>query len=155
MRRRSYEISRIFARWTAELLALCCVGLLASCTTHTSERLDSDGSFGKLVFPPSEQATRPEGSFPSRDFVARAEPGMRKAHLLRWFGPPHFSEGLIDVREWDYIFHFHSGGGITTCRYKVIFDASYVARSFHWQPKDCGDWLMAKMPSQTRGQAAP
>jgi len=55
------------------------------------------------------------------------EPGVRKSHLLQWFGPPHFSEGIAGVREWDYIFHFYSGGGITTCRYKVIFDSAYVA----------------------------
>jgi len=133
-------------------LALCGVGMLAGCATHVSEQVRSDGSVGKAVFPPIGKATRPAGSFPDRNFLA---PGLRKSHLLQWFGPPHFSEGLAGVREWDYIFHFHSGGGITTCRYKVVFDSTYVARSFYWQPTACGDWLMDKVPAQAQGRAAP
>ncbi|TPG20228.1 outer membrane protein assembly factor BamE [Variovorax ginsengisoli] len=150
MGRQGHETGQRLCARVAELLAFCCVGALAGCVTHRSD------DFGERpVFPSAQNATRPEGSFPNRDFLAQVEPGLRKSHLLQWFGPPHFGEGLLGVREWDYIFHFHSGGGITTCRYKVVFDRAYVAQSFHWQPKVCGDWLTVKVPAQARGQAAP
>ena len=53
---------------------------------------------------------------------------------------------MFGVREWDYLFHFHTPGveadpanksgvdGITTCQYKVVFDKHKFARSFYWNP---------------------
>jgi OOP family OmpA-OmpF porin len=144
-----------FCIGAAKWLTLWCVAVSAGCVHDVSRSANSGGLAARPVFPTAEKATRPAGSFTSRDDLTQVEPGLRKAQLLQWFGPPHFNEGLVGVREWDYIFHFHSGGGITTCRYKVIFDRTYVVQSFHWQPKECGDWLTVKVPAQARGQAAP
>lgn len=58
---------------------------------------------------------------------------------------------MYGVREWDYLFHFHTPGvgidpentsgveGVTTCQYKVIFDKDKFARSFYWSrlPERC------------------
>lgn len=115
--------------------------LLTGCAAPLSEGLTDEGEVRRVVFPPLSDATRPEGVFPDRAVLHEVEPGVRKSQLLHWFGPPHFNEGVVGVREWDYIFHFYSGGGITTCRYKVIFDSAYVARRFHWRPDECGQWL--------------
>ena len=123
------------------MAALFAMAMLPGCATRLSEGLTDDGEVRQVVFPALSSATRPEGIFPDRAVLREVEPGVRKSHLLHWFGPPHFSEGIAGVREWDYIFHFYSGGGITTCRYKVIFDAAYVARRFHWRPDECGQWL--------------
>jgi outer membrane protein assembly factor BamE (lipoprotein component of BamABCDE complex) len=132
-------------------VALWAMAMLSGCSVPLSEGLTDSGEVRALVFPPLSSATRPEGIFPDRTVLYQIEPGVRKPHLLQWFGPPHFSEGIAGVREWDYIFHFYSGGGITTCRYKVIFDTAYVARRFHWRPDECGQWLS---PSLTRTDTA-
>lgn len=130
-----------FDRLPAAAAAWVAMSVLLGCATHVSEGLTDDGEVRRVVFAPLSSATRPEGLFPNREVLYEVEPGVRKSHLLHWFGPPHFSEGIAGVREWDYIFHFYSGGGVTTCRYKVIFDTAYVARRFHWRPDECGQWL--------------
>jgi len=140
-----------FGRLQSAVVALFAMAMLSGCTAPLSRGLTDSGEVREVIFPPLSSATRPEGIFPDRTVLREIEPGVRKAHLLQWFGPPHFSEGIAGVREWDYIFHFYSGGGITTCRYKVIFDSAYVARRFHWRPDECGQWLS---PSLTRQQPA-
>lgn len=140
-----------FGRLPAAVAAFFAIAVLSGCSAPLSEGLTDSGEVRQVVFPPMSSATRPEGIFPDRTVLYEIEPGVRKSHLLQWFGPPHFSEGIVGVREWDYIFHFYSGGGITTCRYKVIFDSAYVARRFHWRPGECGQWLS---PSLTRQKPA-
>ena len=140
-----------FGRLQSAVVALFAMAMLSGCAAPLSQGLTDSGEVREVIFPPLSSATRPEGIFPDRTVLREIEPGVRKAHLLQWFGPPHFSEGIAGVREWDYIFHFYSGGGITTCRYKVIFDSAYVARRFHWRPDECGQWLS---PSLTRQQPA-
>lgn len=140
-----------FGRLGAAVMALWAMAMLSGCSVPLSEGLTDSGDVRQVVFPPLSSATRPEGIFPDRTVLYQIEPGVRKPHLLQWFGPPHFSEGIAGVREWDYIFHFYSGGGITTCRYKVIFDTAYVARRFHWRPDECGQWLS---PALTRTDTA-
>jgi len=141
----------MFFRWgrlDAATVALWAMALLSGCAVPLSEGLTDSGDVRQVVFPPLSSATRPEGIFPSRTVLHEIEPGVRKPHLLQWFGPPHFSEGIAGVREWDYLFNFYSGGGITTCRYKVIFDTAYVARRFHWRPDACGQWLSPSLARQ-------
>lgn len=138
----SQELS--FVRVAAALALTVLVG----CASSVSEGLSDDGEVRRVVFPPITAATLPAGTFPDRVVLSQVEPGVRKSHLLQWFGPPHFGEGIAGVREWDYIFHFYSGGGITTCRYKVIFDKELVARRFHWRPDECGQWLSPALTTQ-------
>ncbi len=45
------------------------------------------------------------------------------------------------AREWDYLFHFRTAQGVTTCQYKVVFDRDYTGRSFHWSPAACAALL--------------
>lgn len=127
--------------------------MLAGCALPFSR---SPGSAPPLA-PAGARTVRGEGSFPDRALVAQAEPGVRAADLLRWFGPPDAGDerSAAGAGEWMYLFHFRSGGGVTTCRYKVAFDSARVARSIHWQPSACGDWLAVKAPVQAQGKAAP
>jgi OOP family OmpA-OmpF porin len=140
-----------YGRLQGAVVALFAMAMLSGCAAPLSQGLTDSGEVREVIFPRLSSATRPEGIFPDRTVLREIEPGVRKAHLLQWFGPPHFSEGIAGVREWDYVFHFYSGGGITTCRYKVIFDSAYVARRFHWRPDECGQWLS---PSLKRQQPA-
>ncbi|MGN7086468.1 outer membrane protein assembly factor BamE, partial [Neisseria sp. P0001.S005] len=73
-------------------------------------------------------------------------PGLTKDDIYKILGRPHYDEGMVGVREWDYLFHFYTPGvgvdpentsgveGITTCQYKVIYDKDKFARSFFWNP---------------------
>lgn len=137
-------------------LLLWGAGLLAGCGSPAGLP-HSDPGAATWVFPVAAPAARPGGRFPDRALVAQVAPGLRDVDLLQWFGVPDEGYGQEERRagEWDYIFHFHSGGGVTTCRCKVVFDSERIARSFHWQPAACGDWLSVKTPVQAQGKAAP
>lgn len=125
---------------------LCTLAVLQGCTSYISKGLADDGKTAtELVFPPIRDARQSEGSFPNKDNLRAVGAGMSKDQLYELLGPPHFNEGLVAVREWDYIFHFRSGGGVLTCRYKVLFDRDYRARSFRWDPLACAG-LIAERP---------
>ncbi|RZL64123.1 MAG: outer membrane protein assembly factor BamE [Variovorax sp.] len=125
-------------------LTLCAIALLAlqGCTSYVSKGIADDGkTAAELVFQPLTDAWQPEGIFPNKDNLRAVRPGMSKDQLYDLIGRPHFNEGLVAVREWDYSFHFRTGGGAVSCRYKVLFDRDYRAQSFHWEPSACASFI--------------
>ncbi|RYF77773.1 MAG: outer membrane protein assembly factor BamE [Comamonadaceae bacterium] len=140
------------------LAAGCAAALLAGCGTSVVSRgLNAEGVASEVVFPDiAGRATLPEGTFVNLDNLRAVGAGLSKAQLYDLLGTPHFQEGLFGVREWDYVFNFRSGGGVTTCQYKVLFDKDYLARSFHWKPDTCAAVLAANpTPAPVVAAAAP
>jgi OOP family OmpA-OmpF porin len=118
-------------------LALTGMMLLAGCS-HSVSNVDSNGTTAKPVFPDASSAVRTEGSFVNLDNLKQVRQGDTKAQLYELLGTPHFSEGVIRVKEWDYIFHFTKAGkSVLTCQYKVLFDSSMKAQSFYFLPENC------------------
>jgi outer membrane protein OmpA-like peptidoglycan-associated protein len=137
--------------------AAAVLALAAGCTSTVSRGIGDDGRATEVVFPDVRRdATQPEGIFPNLDNLRAVGAGLTKDQLYDLLGRPHFREGLVGVREWDYVFNFRSGGGVTTCQYKVIFDKDYLARSFHWQPAGCAAMIAsaAAVPPAPAGPAA-
>ncbi|HBE9181142.1 TPA: OmpA family protein [Serratia fonticola] len=111
--------------------------LLAGCS-HSVSNVDSNGTTEKPVFPEASSAVRAEGSFVNLDNLKQVRKGNTKAQLYELIGTPHFSEGVIKVKEWDYIFHFTKADkSILTCQYKVLFDSKMLAQSFYFLPENC------------------
>lgn len=130
--------------------------LAAGCTSTVSRGIGDDGRAAEVVFPDIERdATQPEGTFPNLDNLRAVGAGLTKDQLYDLLGRPHFREGLFAVREWDYVFNFRSGGGVTTCQYKVIFDKDYRARSFHWKPAACAAMIAPAATGTAPQVAAP
>ena len=127
-------------------LAVAAVSLLAACATKSN--ITPEGTTDNPVFPDPYSLTfnNDRGTFPTADELAQMRPGLTKDDIYKILGRPHYDEGMIGVREWDYLFHFYTPGvpvdpdntsgvdGITTCQYKVIFDKDKFARSFYWNP---------------------
>lgn len=125
------------------LLALALVGGCAN-----KSRINPDGTTDEPVFPKPYSLTfnKNRGTFPTADELEKMRPGLTKDDIYTLLGRPHYDEGMFGVREWDYLFHFHTPGvgmdpdntsgveDVTTCQYKVIFDKHKFARSFHWKP---------------------
>ncbi len=127
------------------LVATAAAGLLAACgTRHVSRDISPDGVAAEVVFPDPAHAFLAGGTFPDPDALRRIGPGVTKDQLYQALGRPHFREGLIGVREWDYLFQFRTADGVVTCQYKVIFDRDYRGQRFHWLPEHC---LEAVMPA--------
>ncbi|RYY98689.1 MAG: outer membrane protein assembly factor BamE [Comamonadaceae bacterium] len=128
----------------AAALALATLLALTGCGTSTvSKDISADGRAGEVIFPDIEKsAWLKEGTFPDPEDLRRIAPGMTKDQLYTLIGRPHFREGLVGVREWDYIFNFRQpGGGVMTCQWKAIYDTELRAQTFHWQPAACADQL--------------
>lgn len=137
-------------------LSLLAAAVLAACATKSDVK--SDGTTDEPVFPKPYSVTfnNDRGTFPTADELANVKAGMTKDELYKLLGRPHYDEGMFGVREWDYLFHFHTPGqgtnDVTTCQYKVLFDKDTYARSFYWNPVDPVDGVCpptAKKPEPT------
>jgi outer membrane protein OmpA-like peptidoglycan-associated protein len=115
---------------------------LSACgTRHVSRDISPQGVAGEVVFPDPAHIVLKGGTFPNLGDLRLVGPGMTKDQLYQLLGRPHFHEGYVGVREWDYLFHFRKDGKIITCQYKVVYDKDYIAQTFHWAPASCADLL--------------
>jgi outer membrane protein assembly factor BamE (lipoprotein component of BamABCDE complex) len=101
---------------------------------------------GDSDFPKAEVATRPKGVFPHLEALRAMRTGMDKGQVRELLNSPHFSEGLVGVREWNYIFHFRTGAGAAyvTCQYMVRFDQDMLVNGLFWKNPDCAMLVDAK-----------
>lgn len=100
-------------------------------------KVDSHGQAAALVWPDPGQAARAKGSYPDPHHLAMIKTGMNKEQLYDLLGRPHFHEGFLMVREWDYLFHLRTAAGDELCQYKVLFDRDGNVRSVHWRTPSC------------------
>jgi len=100
-------------------------------------KVSEQGSTDNPVWPAAKDVTFGTGSYPNVQNLRQVAPGMTKDQLYDLLGRPHFNEGLVGVREWDYLFHFRTPSGDRTCQYKILFDKDKLARSFYWSPASC------------------
>jgi outer membrane protein OmpA-like peptidoglycan-associated protein len=123
---------------------LLAAGVLAGCGS-LSRGITKDGTHAQqLVWPkPADTiALHRGGTFPNLDNLRQVQAGLNKNQVIALIGPPHFNEGFAGVREWNYVFNFRGAdGAVTQCEYTILFDDSKLARSFHWNPESCADFL--------------
>lgn len=123
-------------------VSLMLAAVLSACATKSDVK--SDGTTDNPVFPDVKRVSpsfdHNRGTFPTADELAQIKSGMTKDQFYKLLGRPHFNEGMFHVREWDYLFHFHTPGqgtdNVTTCQFKIIYDIKKYARSFHWKAVD-------------------
>ncbi|OOG50141.1 OmpA family protein [Rhodanobacter sp. C01] len=133
-------------KWREYILQtiLMCSVLLAACSTTQSKISSNSNDGGEASFPDPTRATMPEGIFVNIENLRNVAPGTTKAQLYNLLGIPHFSEGVIGVRKWNYIFDFRkSNGGHFSCQYQVEFDKHDRAKTFYWKPESCKSVLAA------------
>ncbi|MFA5491011.1 MAG: OmpA family protein [Candidimonas sp.] len=118
--------------------------LLAGCGSLS--KVSQEGTTDEPVFPDPDSTTFNTGAFPNLDDLRLVAPGVTKDQLYNLLGRPHFAEGLVGVREWDYLFHFRTPQGIQTCQFKILFDKDKLAQSFFWKPEGCAAFLNSGQP---------
>ncbi len=133
-----------FRKPAVAALALLSLAALAGCG-NVSRSVAKDGkSAGELVWPKIGDTTpmHREGSWPSLDSLRLVQAGQNKNQVAKLIGYPHFSEGVLGVREWNYVFHFRTADNPDlVCQYKVLFDEHKLAQSFYWSPASCAEVL--------------
>lgn len=127
-------------------VALVAALVLAGCGSLS--KVDDKGNTQEPVWPDTKDITFKNGSYPNLDDLRLVGPGMSKDQLYNLLGRPHFGEGLVGVREWDYWFHFRTPQGDLSCQYKVLFDSDKRAQNFLWKDPACAD-LLAGAPVKT------
>jgi outer membrane protein assembly factor BamE (lipoprotein component of BamABCDE complex) len=115
--------------------------VLALSACGSISQVNDQGATDHPVWPNPKDVTFNTGSYPNVQNLREIIPGMTKDQLYNLLGQPHFNEGLVGVREWDYLFHFRTASGERTCQYKVLFDANKLARNFYWNPESCAQVL--------------
>jgi outer membrane protein assembly factor BamE (lipoprotein component of BamABCDE complex) len=135
--------------------ALACIASMAACG-NLSRNIAADGSYaGQLVWPAPSTVIQLHkgGTFPEVSDLRLVRAGMNKQQIMQLLGPPHFSEGVLGVREWNYLFNFRMPGSDqpTQCQYKVLFDENKLARSFYWMPASCASVLDEAKPDVSAG----
>ena len=128
------------------LLTVGAAFVLSACgTRHVSRDISPQGVAGEVIFPDPAHIVLKGGTFPNLGDLRLVKAGMTKDQLYQLLGRPHFHEGYVGVREWDYLFHFRKGDEVITCQYKVVYDKDYIAQTFHWAPASCAE-LLAEAP---------
>jgi OOP family OmpA-OmpF porin len=128
------------------LAMLGALGSLSACG-NLSRGVAPDGHTADALVWPAPGDTTPMhkgGSFPNVSDVRRVKSGLNKQQLAALVGFPHFSEGVVGVREWNYLFNFRDANNkVSTCQFKVLFDQDKFAQSFYWQPESCAKYQQA------------
>lgn len=121
---------------TRTLLALGLAIGLAGCASSAST---PNAQEDETRFPDLDSTYLNTGDFIDPESVLRISQGQHKDQVRRLLGHPHFSEGIFNVREWDYAFNFYTGEGSAyiTCQYKLRFDDDNRVTSSHWRDPQC------------------
>lgn len=136
--------------WLKAGLSVAMLSALAACATKS--QVTREGTTEEPIFPDPSSVTftNEKGTFPTAQALAAVKNGVTEDQLYDLLGRPHFDEGMFFVREWDYLFHFHTPGqgtdNITTCQFKVIFDKDKLGRSFFWRAVDPVDAVCPPAP---------
>ncbi|WP_458069663.1 outer membrane protein assembly factor BamE domain-containing protein [Rhodanobacter sp. BL-MT-08] len=148
----------LFQRGRCTALSFVFTGMLtiAGCST-ASTHPGADRNAADVVFPDPAKSTRPEGAFVNLENLRKVQPGMTKDQLYDLLGTPHFNEGVVGVKKWNYIFDFRKVGGaaddFSRCQYQVVFDKDHRAQAVYWKPEDCKSEL--DMPAQAVAANVP
>jgi len=114
---------------------------------QTRAQVAADGAF-----PPMSHATRRQGAFVPATNIALVAPGLKKSEVYTLLDVPHFHEGLIGVRTWNYILNFYTGHGdeFRQCQYQIRYDSHVRVASTSWKDADC-----AALYEQARDKPKP
>jgi outer membrane protein OmpA-like peptidoglycan-associated protein len=146
------ELDMRKATRSAAVFAAALIGatMLAGCGS-LSRGIAKDGSGARQLVWPRPADTNPlhrGGTYPDLDDLRQVQAGLTKNQIIALIGPPHFNEGFAGVHEWNYLLNLRGkDDAVTQCEYKILFDEHMLARSFHWQPASCADFL--KPPAST------
>ena len=139
---------------TSLALAAATVALLAGCAGpgpsypvtpegHARAASETPAAPAEQDFPAVDSAKWQQGTFASIEALRAMRTGMGKDQVRNLLSWPHFSEGMFDVREWNYIFHFRTGAGpdYITCQYMVRFNQDVLTTGGYWKGRGCADMV--------------
>lgn len=90
-------------------------------------------------FPDPDDAYMREGTLESSQAIKTLQPGMTKDQVRDLLGNPHFSEGLFNVRTWNYLFDLGADGEHEPmmCQFQLAFDEKMRVAETRWRTARC------------------
>ncbi|MDR5860681.1 outer membrane protein assembly factor BamE [Halomonas eurihalina] len=94
---------------------------------------------GEDGFPDPDDAYMREGTLESSQAIKTLQPGMTKDQVRDLLGNPHFSEGLFNVRTWNYLFDLGADGEHEPmmCQFQLAFDEKMRVAETRWRTARC------------------
>ncbi|MBB3143061.1 outer membrane protein assembly factor BamE [Halomonas organivorans] len=94
---------------------------------------------GNGGFPDPDDAFARGGMLESSRAIRTIQTGMTKDQVRGLLGNPHFSEGLFNVRTWNYLFDLDAEDGHTRqmCQFQLVFDAEMRVEDTRWRTAKC------------------
>lgn len=107
---------------------LIVAGTLSACGNVSHKVASDDNGAEQIVWPAPDHVTSMHkgGTFPNMSDLRVIKNGMSKQQIMQLIGPPHFSEGVWGVREWNYLFNFRTSGSdqVKQCQYKFCLTST-------------------------------
>ncbi|MFG6176275.1 outer membrane protein assembly factor BamE [Halomonas sp. THAF12] len=94
---------------------------------------------GHEDFPDPDEAFARGGMLESSRAIRTIQTGMTKDQVRDLLGNPHFSEGLFNVRTWNYLFDLDAEDGQTRqiCQFQLVFDGEMRVEDTRWRTAKC------------------
>ncbi len=130
----------------------------AGCGTAPKHAGAGNADAEVVTFPDRAKASKPEGVFVNLDNLRKVGPGLTKDQLYDLLGAPHFNEGVVGVKKWNYIFDFRKAGQLaeySSCQYQIVFDQNHLAQAAYWKPEACASELGSPTPPAAVATIAP
>ncbi|MGN7039486.1 outer membrane protein assembly factor BamE domain-containing protein, partial [Neisseria sp. P0003.S003] len=76
--------------------------MLAACSNKSKITPEGTTVEPRFTKPYSLTFNKVRGTFPSFDELDQMRPGLNIVEIYKILGRPHYDEGMVGVREWDY-----------------------------------------------------
>lgn len=137
-------------KWV-KILSLSAVALaLSACGSMNN--IDADGNFvnkdikwGKIENSTFKTSGKQHGMWISGADVQKIKDVKTKAQLYKLLDRPHYHEGFVNVREWNYILNYTTADQkVAHCQLKVTFNKDMEVKNLLAHPAGCLDEIDQK-----------
>jgi outer membrane protein OmpA-like peptidoglycan-associated protein len=114
---------------------------LVSCAANSK---NNDLSHSQAqAFPDIKKARIKEGIYINSENIKRIEVGMSKQQVYSLIGKPHFNEGFVGVRLWNYIVNYKEDDGrVIGCQYQLAYDKNFLVEDIVWKDDACKEKIL-------------